>query len=211
MGCVWHKEAQLDNWSLKECWPYPVGGGVVTAAWTSHQREVSASPPCVRVLLTCAQKWVVSETGTSSRLPPLGPVPPFANPLLLVVTEAHLLHVYSLSPYAKAPVPMRAPLLQPIDPIQQPASRVYPSWCRLCSLWQYELNVGVQRTARILSEGHRKNDCGDTCSSRRLPMDSNRSLGTGCRGTAGTGAGAAGAEVIVQMITNASCCLTAAG
>ena len=64
---------------------------------------------------------MVSETGTSSRLPPLGPVPPFANPLLLVVTEAHLLHVYSLSPYAKAPVPMRAPLLQPIDPIQQPA------------------------------------------------------------------------------------------
>ncbi|TBU35719.1 hypothetical protein BD311DRAFT_783359 [Dichomitus squalens] len=103
MGCVWRKEAQLDNWSLRECWPYPVGGGVVTAAWTCHHRE-----------------WVVSETGKSSRLPPLGPLAPYANPLLLLVTEAHLLHVYSLSPYTKTPPPTRAPLLQPIDPMHPP-------------------------------------------------------------------------------------------
>lgn len=41
MGCVWQKEAQLDRWMQRECWSYPIGGGVVTAAWACHHREVS--------------------------------------------------------------------------------------------------------------------------------------------------------------------------
>ncbi len=39
-GCIWHKEAQLDDWQVKECWTYPVGGGIVTAAWSYPHREV---------------------------------------------------------------------------------------------------------------------------------------------------------------------------
>ena len=40
VGCAWHKEAQLDRWTLNECWTYPIGGGVITAAWTQSTREV---------------------------------------------------------------------------------------------------------------------------------------------------------------------------
>ena len=39
-GVVWQKEAQLDSWCVKECVEFPVGRGVVTAAWTCPQREV---------------------------------------------------------------------------------------------------------------------------------------------------------------------------
>lgn len=41
IGCLWHREAQLDTWTQKESWSYPIGGGVVTAAWACHHREVS--------------------------------------------------------------------------------------------------------------------------------------------------------------------------
>ena len=40
------------------------------------------------------------------------------------------------------------------------------------------------------------------------PIESNRSRGTGYRGMEGTGAGIAGEDVMVHMITNASCDLT---
>lgn len=39
-GIVWQKEAQLDHWSMKELWEFPIGRGVVTAAWTCPHREV---------------------------------------------------------------------------------------------------------------------------------------------------------------------------
>ena len=40
LGCIWHKEAQVDSWTLKECLQYPIGIGVVCAAWTQSKREV---------------------------------------------------------------------------------------------------------------------------------------------------------------------------
>ncbi|KAI1794605.1 hypothetical protein LXA43DRAFT_1114337, partial [Ganoderma leucocontextum] len=103
IGCVWHREAQLDRWSQRECWSYPIGGGVVTAAWSCHHRE-----------------WAVSDAGTSSRLPPVGPLIPLPGPTLILVTEAHLLHVYNISSLGRTGAPTRATLLQPNDPLNPP-------------------------------------------------------------------------------------------
>ena len=47
-----------------------------------------------------------------------------------------------------------------------------------------------------------------TYSSSRLPIASKRSLGTSCRGIDGGGIGAVGEEVMVHIITKASCCHT---
>ncbi|KAH9945890.1 uncharacterized protein BXZ73DRAFT_86136 [Epithele typhae] len=92
IGCAWRKEAQLDKWELREFWEYPVGSGIVCAAWTSAHRE-----------------WIVSDADIPSRLPPKGPL------RLLRLTESHILHVYSLSPIGK-PKEFRANLLQPTHP-----------------------------------------------------------------------------------------------
>ncbi|EIW60130.1 uncharacterized protein TRAVEDRAFT_120124 [Trametes versicolor FP-101664 SS1] len=99
LGCLWSKEGPLDNWVVSECWAFALGDGVVTAAWTSSHRE-----------------WTVSETGTSSRLPPLGPITPLATPLLLLVTHAHEIHVCQLPPFSTTLKIVRASLLQPHAP-----------------------------------------------------------------------------------------------
>ena len=42
LGCVWHREAQVDRWTAVDSFTYPVGAGVVTATWTCSHREVRA-------------------------------------------------------------------------------------------------------------------------------------------------------------------------
>ncbi|KAI0819541.1 hypothetical protein BC628DRAFT_1525877 [Trametes gibbosa] len=96
VGCLWRKGGQLDNWIVNESWGFAVGDGVVTAAWTSSHRE-----------------WIVSETGTSSRLPPLGPLTPLGSPLLLLVTHACEIHVCGLPPFSPSVTVSRASLLRP--------------------------------------------------------------------------------------------------
>lgn len=64
----------------------------------------------------CVTQWTVSETGTSSRLPPLGPITPLATPLLLLVTHAHEIHVCQLPPFSTTLKIVRASLLQPHAP-----------------------------------------------------------------------------------------------
>ncbi|KAI0636718.1 hypothetical protein C8Q77DRAFT_1051073 [Trametes polyzona] len=96
VGCLWRKRGQLDNWVMQESWNFSVGGGVVTASWTTARRE-----------------WVVSETGSSSRLPPVGPMTPLGSPILLLVTQNHEMHVCGLPPqYASVNI-ARVSLLQP--------------------------------------------------------------------------------------------------
>ncbi|KAI0780677.1 hypothetical protein BD413DRAFT_463229 [Trametes elegans] len=96
LGCLWRRDGQLDNWVVREFWGFPMGGGVVTTAWTSGQRE-----------------WTVSETGTSSRLPPLGPLTPIASPMLFLVTQNHQIHFCYLPPFVSSLKVTKATLLQP--------------------------------------------------------------------------------------------------
>ncbi|KAI0807750.1 hypothetical protein C8Q74DRAFT_1379221 [Fomes fomentarius] len=100
-GIVWQKEAQLDHWSMKELWEFPIGRGVVTAAWTCPHRE-----------------WIVSDACSSSRLPAIGPLTPFGNPMLLLVIESHWLRVYHMTPG-------KAQLLGPV-PLLQPTKQLHP-------------------------------------------------------------------------------------
>ncbi|RPD66418.1 hypothetical protein L226DRAFT_530522 [Lentinus tigrinus ALCF2SS1-7] len=106
-GCIWHKEAQLDNWQVKEWWTYPVGGGIVAAAWSCPHRE-----------------WVVTDEGKSMRLPALGPLAPMGTPLLLLVTESHQLLVFTLSSQAKPQQVGRTPLLQHYLPDTEPTGKI---------------------------------------------------------------------------------------
>ncbi|KAI0362401.1 hypothetical protein OH77DRAFT_1500103 [Trametes cingulata] len=103
LGCLWQRGTQLDSWAVWETWNIAVGSGVVTAAWTSGHRE-----------------WTVSEAGTSSRLPPLGPVTHTGSPVLLLVTQNHQLHVCTLPSTTPTLKITRATLLQPSDSSQQP-------------------------------------------------------------------------------------------
>ncbi|KAI8989685.1 hypothetical protein BD414DRAFT_484925 [Trametes punicea] len=109
IGCLWRKGNQLDNWAVREYWSFPAGAGVVTAAWTSAHRE-----------------WIVSEAGTSSRLPPLGPLTPVASPLLLLVTQSHQIHICYLPPFVPSLKITRATLLQPTDPLHPPTDSEQP-------------------------------------------------------------------------------------
>ncbi|RDX56470.1 hypothetical protein OH76DRAFT_1550926 [Lentinus brumalis] len=106
-GCIWHKEAQLDDWQVKECWTYPVGGGIVTAAWSYPHRE-----------------WVVTDEGTSMRLPTLGPLAPVGTPLLLLVTESHQLLVFTVSTQTKPQQLGRTSLLQHFTPDTEPIGKI---------------------------------------------------------------------------------------
>ncbi|KAI0372918.1 hypothetical protein BV20DRAFT_1014123 [Pilatotrama ljubarskyi] len=104
LGCLWRKASQLDSWAVWETWSIAVGSGVVTAAWTSAHRE-----------------WTVSDAGTSSRLPTMGPITPVGSPLLLLVTQNHQLQLCTLPPSTASLKITRATLLQPTDPAHQPA------------------------------------------------------------------------------------------
>ncbi|KAI0748585.1 hypothetical protein C8Q80DRAFT_1103764 [Daedaleopsis nitida] len=99
-GCSWRKEAELDHWTVVDSWSYPVGGGIVTAAWICPHRE-----------------WVVSDAGSSSRLPALGPPSSLGSPLLVLVTESHYLHVFTMGQEKAVQLGGRVSLLEPTDPV----------------------------------------------------------------------------------------------
>ena len=65
-------------------------------------------------------QWIVAETGSATRLPPLGPHTPAGHPLLILVTQAHLLHIYNIPTRGKSQLVGRASLLQPTN-TQHPA------------------------------------------------------------------------------------------
>ncbi|KAI9057915.1 hypothetical protein FKP32DRAFT_1582820 [Trametes sanguinea] len=109
VGCLWRKGSQLDSWAVREYWTCAIGAGIVTAAWTSAHRE-----------------WTVSEAGTSSRLPPLGPLTPVASPLLLLITQSHQIHICYLPPFVPSLKITRATLLQPTDPVHPPTDNDPP-------------------------------------------------------------------------------------
>ncbi|KAI0647318.1 hypothetical protein C8Q79DRAFT_908461 [Trametes meyenii] len=109
VGCLWRRGSQVDSWLVHEWWSFALGAGAVAAAWTSAHRE-----------------WVVSEAGTSSRLPPLGPLTPVASPLLLLVTQSHQLHLCTLPPAMPTLKISRVTLLQPSDPQLPPTDSESP-------------------------------------------------------------------------------------
>lgn len=76
ISCLWKKMPQADEWQIKDCWTCARGAGVIAASWIGQERE-------------CA----VQESGSITRLPPLGPRPPVSSPTLVLVTEACQVHV----------------------------------------------------------------------------------------------------------------------
>ncbi|KZT70141.1 hypothetical protein DAEQUDRAFT_810869 [Daedalea quercina L-15889] len=94
-GCVWKRGIQLDNWQVRECWSFEQGAGAVTAAWTTTQRE-----------------WTITESGSSARLPPRGPLTPLFSTILLLVTEDHCLSLCVLPPVAASLKVVKTSLLQ---------------------------------------------------------------------------------------------------
>ncbi|EMD37984.1 hypothetical protein CERSUDRAFT_113104 [Gelatoporia subvermispora B] len=96
VGCLWKRGAQLDNWSVRDCFSFPSKAGVVAAEWTCAHRE-----------------WVVSEAGSSSRVPPRGPISPHRAPTLVLVTQDHFIHIYFIPPHVQPGAKsMRASLLR---------------------------------------------------------------------------------------------------
>ncbi|KAH7889366.1 hypothetical protein F5I97DRAFT_1993976, partial [Phlebopus sp. FC_14] len=82
VACLWQRGIHIDSWIVRECWPFSRGAGVVSAAWPGADRE-----------------WVAFTDGSSSRLPPRGPLTPLSDPTLLLVTQAHQLHVCYMRAY----------------------------------------------------------------------------------------------------------------
>ncbi|KZT09518.1 uncharacterized protein LAESUDRAFT_508521 [Laetiporus sulphureus 93-53] len=93
-GCLYRRGPQLDSWKEREWWGFAPGAGVVTAEWTSSQRE-----------------WLVTDTG-STRLPPRGPLTTLSCPLLMLVTQNHQINLCYLPPFVPSLKIMRASLLQ---------------------------------------------------------------------------------------------------
>lgn len=40
-GCLWKRDARIDNWNIKEWWSFAQGAGVVAVSWLGVTREVS--------------------------------------------------------------------------------------------------------------------------------------------------------------------------
>ncbi|TFY72667.1 hypothetical protein EVG20_g347 [Dentipellis fragilis] len=70
LGCFWSRGVHVNDWNLKEWWPFARGAGVVTSAWLGHTRQ-----------------WSIAPSGHASRLPPSGPPTPCSDPTLFVVTQ----------------------------------------------------------------------------------------------------------------------------
>ncbi|KAL6305250.1 hypothetical protein BKA93DRAFT_845915 [Sparassis latifolia] len=94
-GCLWKRGPQLDSWVVREWWSFAVGAGVVAADWTSGHRE-----------------WVVTDSGSSVRLPPRGPVTSVSNPTLLLITQSHQINICCLPPSVPSMKILRGSLLQ---------------------------------------------------------------------------------------------------
>lgn len=85
--------------------------------------DVSLRP----ALLTIVQ-WVVNESGSSTRLPPRGPLTPPTNAILLLVTENHLINVCYLPPYFASMKIYKVSLLQAGGPGEiQPRDETLPN------------------------------------------------------------------------------------
>ncbi|KAF8559768.1 hypothetical protein OG21DRAFT_1402239 [Imleria badia] len=82
IACLWNRGSCVDAWIVKEFWTFSRGAGVITCAWAGTERE-----------------WSTSADGSSFRLPFRGPLTPVSNPTLLLVTQAHQLHVCYLCTY----------------------------------------------------------------------------------------------------------------
>ncbi|CAL1704650.1 unnamed protein product [Somion occarium] len=95
IGCLWHRGLHLDAWTIGDSWSMAHGAGIVAAAWVTSHRE-----------------WVVSDSGTASRLPPLGPTLPFNSPILLLVTESRDVNVCLLPPSVPSVKILRTSLVQ---------------------------------------------------------------------------------------------------
>lgn len=111
-GCLWKRGSHLDSWAVKDYWSFARGGGVVTAAWAGAQREVRLSFLYPHKVLTCYQ-WVTNETGSTTRLPPRGPMTPVSSPTLLLVTEDHLINMCYIHAFMPSLKVMRCSLAHP--------------------------------------------------------------------------------------------------
>ncbi|KAF9246326.1 hypothetical protein BU15DRAFT_39687 [Melanogaster broomeanus] len=121
IACLWSRGSCVDTWMVRECWPFSRGSGVVTAAWAGAERE-----------------WTTSTDGSSSRLPSRGPLTPVSNPTLLLVTQAHQLHVCYLRTYVPSRKVIFCSLTQPYFTVEgQPLGAMHdtpagPKTSRLC-------------------------------------------------------------------------------
>ncbi|KAH7913732.1 hypothetical protein BJ138DRAFT_1145401 [Hygrophoropsis aurantiaca] len=104
VGCLWQRGFHIDNWTVKEWWGFPRGAGVIAAAWAGAERE-----------------WVTCPDGSTSRLPPRGPLTPVSDPTLLLVTQSHQLNVCYLRTYLPTLRFMTCSLIQPHFTSENPA------------------------------------------------------------------------------------------
>ncbi|KAF9227689.1 hypothetical protein BS17DRAFT_693359 [Gyrodon lividus] len=121
IACLWNRGSRVDIWVVRECWPFSRGSGVVSAAWAGTERE-----------------WATSTDGSSSRLSYRGPLTPVTNPTLLLVTQAHQLHVCYLRTYVQSLKVLFCSLTQPYFTVEGQAlgaihdTPAGPKTSRLC-------------------------------------------------------------------------------
>ncbi|KAF8136567.1 hypothetical protein EV363DRAFT_1395672 [Boletus edulis] len=121
IACIWSRGSCVDAWIVKESWPFSRGAGVITCAWAGTERE-----------------WSTSADGSSFRLPFRGPLTPVSSPTLLLVTQAHQLHVCYLRTYGPSFKTLLCSLTQPYFTAEgQPLGAMHdtpagPKTSRLC-------------------------------------------------------------------------------
>ncbi|KAH0827179.1 hypothetical protein J3R83DRAFT_4871 [Lanmaoa asiatica] len=121
IACLWNRGCCVDAWMVKEHWSFSRGAGVITCAWAGAERE-----------------WSTSIDGSSFRLPSRGPLTPVSNPTLLLVTQAHQLHVCYLRTYVPPLKMLFCSLTQPYFTTEgQPLGAMHdtpagPKTSRLC-------------------------------------------------------------------------------
>ncbi|KAA1471094.1 hypothetical protein DENSPDRAFT_837020 [Dentipellis sp. KUC8613] len=110
IGCFWSRGVHVNDWNLKDWWPFARGAGVVTSAWLGHTRQ-----------------WSIASSGHASRLPPSGPPTPCSDPTLFVVTQdlqANLIYYRTGSPSVST---LRCLLTQPDETREDLSSPNMPS------------------------------------------------------------------------------------
>lgn len=96
LWCLWQRGMELDNWTLKECWPTPLGKRIVAASWTGAPRQLR-----------------MDASGSIERLPLRGlQVPPVSGPVLLLVNQAHQLSLHYYRNYVLSMVSVTCSLNQ---------------------------------------------------------------------------------------------------
>ncbi|KAG5647224.1 hypothetical protein DXG03_000759 [Asterophora parasitica] len=97
IGCLWKRGSQIDSWSVKEWWTLPPGDGVVAASWLGTARE----------------RVVGNTPDSSTRLPPRGPRTPMSSPMLLLVTQDHLVKIHYFRHYVPNMLVLSRSIAQP--------------------------------------------------------------------------------------------------